>query len=385
MTVKFLNGSYAEDMLKMVALCGEFPWSGLDMIERDKKILLRSLLKIRKDGFMSVSGSAEMKTIRMTKKGLAPLLELGEGYLAHYLGMTEGHKFRGGTKASGAAGATQTWRRHRMAEILVTFLYSGVKVWDFEKPYIDLSLNTPKLINEDDIVFYTSRQLKNAGDGENKKVDFTRIMGALFSPGGIYPIYHTNKGLMKWQQQGEMKAQILLENIVNCNYNSENHFDYHASRAIMFGKDINVFVDILKSNGGKRMQNNFELLSFDNTYNNIHFITLDDNGNDQLKMLMSKNWKEKMLNIIFPEEIRISDTSDIDADARIENTFVLSFLDGDIGRLKRFTKSSIIAPDYEFQVICFPWQEEALKKYSSNIKTNTINHKAFFDAFFERG
>lgn len=381
MAVQFLEGSYAEDLLKAVALCGEFPWDGIDMLGRDRTIFVRTLKKIREDGYMSVSGSAEMKTIRLTKKGLSPLLNLGEDYLNHYLGMTEGHKFRGGTKSSGNSGANQTWRRHRMAEILIMLNELDVKVWDFQKPYIDLDIHGDKLIKPDNIIFYTSRQLKNANEAEAKKFGFTRIMGLLFSPGGIYPIYHTNKGLIKWQQQGEIKAQILSENIVNCNYDYKFSKPFQASRAIMFGKNINTAIEILKSNGGRKMQNNFELLSFDNTYRNIHFITLDDNGEKQLKILMSKNWNEKLLKILFPKEYILGNNSTVDADAKMNNTFVLSFIDGDIGRLKRFTNSSLIMPEYKFEIICLPWQEAAINNYCPNIKTSVVDINKIIERF----
>lgn len=385
MTVKFLEGSYAEELLEAVALCGEYPWSGLDMMERDRTMLLRALKKVRNDYYMSVSGSAEMKTIRFTKKGLTPLYEHGEKYLDHYLSMSEGHKFRGGSKASGNSGAIQTWRRHRMAEILMTLKYLGVAVWNFDKPELLLERHDSNLISQNKSYFYTSVQLKNADKASSKKVGFTRIMGALFSPGGIYCVYHTNKGLIRWQQQGEIKSQLMVEEIAR--YNCDKVFDapFQAQRAIMFGKSMGVALEILNSNGGKRMQNNFELLSFDNTYKNIHFVTFDKGGKIQLKILMTENWQEKCRKVLFDQNVLLDDHSSVDADAKIDNTYVLSFIDGDIGRLKKFKSVSMIMPSYQFQVICFPWQEEMVKNYIGDVTTHVIEADLLLEKIQEVG
>lgn len=385
MTINFLPNSYAKDLLETVVLCGEYPWQSLDLLGKNRLMYVRTLKKIRNESFMTVSGSAEMKTIRLTKKGLTQVYEhLGEEYLDHYLNMSEGHKFRGGGKASGNTGAIQTWRHHRMAEILVVLKSLNVNVWGFQKPNIDLNLNAKKTIDPNFNIFYTSKEIKNADAEQSKKTNFTRIMGTLFCQGGIYPIYHTNKGLMKWQQQGEMKAQILVEDIVNCNYNFSFDKPFIASRSIMFGKDPMLISKILQSNGGKRMQNNFELLSFDNTYQNIHFITLDENGKKQLQILMSKNWQEKILKLLFDKSVLLDKNKTVDADAFINNTFILSFLDGDIGRLKRFKQSYKINPKNKFKIICFNWQKNAIKDYMPEAEIEVIDADLFLNSFQER-
>ena len=363
MAIEFQKGSYAEMIINYIALCGEFPWDGIDLMGRSRRIVLRNIRNLKKEGFITVNGKAEMKTLRITKKAFD---KLDERVLHHYLSMTENHKFRGGTKSSGNSGAIQTWRRHRMAEILCVLKDSGVRVWDFTKPYIDMNQYNEKLIEPSDKVFYTSRQIKNADESQSKKTSFTRIMGVLFSPGGIYCVYHTNKGLIKWQRQGEIKAQILVEDIVECNYNKKTDSRFRADDAIMFGKGMDVAVDILESTGGKRTYNNFEMLSFDNTYRNIHYITLDGNGERQLQIIMDHDWRNKLLNLLFPPEIIANKYSSIDCDAITDDAYIMSFLDGNIGKLKRFKQSSLIVNDKSFEILCFPWQAESIGNYMPN-------------------
>ena len=188
-------------------------------------------------------------------------------------------------------------------------------------------------------------------------------MGALFSPGGIYCVYNTNKGLMKWNSQGEGKAQVLVEDIVKQNSIVYHNTNFEANNAIMFGKDMEPALEILISNGGKRDSNGFEMLSFDNTYRNIYYLTLDDNGKRQLNIMTKSNWHDILKEEIFPEEYINFKYSSIDCDAINGNKYILMFFDGNIGRLRRFKQASYDSKGNKFEILCFPWQSNLIKEY----------------------
>lgn len=382
--VKFRKGGYAERILIAVAISGEFPYRELDLLG-DRKMLLRNLNKLKEEKYVTVKTPQKApseKTIRLMTKAFPILEEINPLLLDNYMKVSGGHHFRGTD-----SDFTQIWRRHRMAEVVWFLARLGVGYAPWERPQLSLDGKDKnhKVINPDDCLFYTSVELKNADKNQRYKTEFTRILGTLFSPGGIYNIYNTNKGLMKWNQQGENKAQVLVEDIIRINYNSEDAYDMHVSNAIMFGKDFDTAIQILESNGGKRDNNNFEMLSFDNTYDNIYYITLDDNGHNQIGMMMTKDWHAILKSLIFQEyQINFSYSS-VDCDAIDGDTYYLLMFDGNIGRLKRFKEASFDS-DKQFQIICFDFQTAAIERYignENNITVSCCTVDSIMDIFYD--
>lgn len=361
--IQFRRNSYANIILEYIALCGEFPYQSLEMINRNKIILQRTINNLRKEGYVTITGNGPMKTIRITKKAFPVIEAINPEFLKNYLSVSENHHFRGGTYKNNNVGARQTWRRHRMAEILCLLKQINVSLWQYEKTELSLNPKSTQKIKSTDLVFYTSKELKNADVNQRYKTEFTRIMGALFSPGGIYCVYNTNKGLMKWNSQGEGKAQVLVEDIVKQNSIVYHNTNFEANNAIMFGKDMEPALEILISNGGKRDSNGFEMLSFDNTYRNIYYLTLDDNGKRQLNIMTKSNWHDILKEEIFPEEYINFKYSSIDCDAINGNKYILMFFDGNIGRLRRFKQASYDSKGNKFEILCFPWQSNLIKEY----------------------
>ena len=356
--IQFREDSYAYNFLKIMALCGEFPYHSLYLLNGNDRIIKRTILNMKKEGYITILGKGQMKNIRLTKKVFPILEKMGEEYFSHYMDMTDEHHFRGGKDKNAER---IVWRRHRMAEIFCMLMDAGIFIWTHEKPI--LSLQKKEFKKTDDCLFYSSRELKNADKRQRYKTDFTRIMGALFSPGGIYCIYNINRGRIKWNRQGEGKAKVLVQDIASLNYTGKY---IEANRAILFGKDLNTIIEILNSSGGFRDANDFEILSFDNTYPNIHFITLDSNGLYQLNLLIQENWYDAICYSIFPEEF-INDkkqiyTVDCDAYDQINRKYIMMFFDGNIGKLKRFKEASY-DNKYKYEVVCFDWQKEMVSQY----------------------
>lgn len=351
--LQFREDSYCYLLLQLIALSGEFPYHFLDMMDGNDRIIKRNILNMKKEGYITILGKGQSKTIRITKKAFEPLSKMGQCYLEHYMFMSSNHRFRGGKDSDRIV-----WRNHRLAEIMLMLQYINCKLWIFEKPALSLSEKNISIQN-DEILFYNSREIKNADVEQRYKTEFTRIMGMLFSPGGIYGIYNTNRGLMKWNRQGEGKAQVLMEDIASYNYNGSHP---NINSAIMFGKDIMTAAKILESNGGLRDSNDFEMLSFDNTYENIHFIPLDDHGIYQLTLITQRGWQNAINSSIFPQNYMNTENLPVECDAYDgKSKFILSFLDGNIGKLKRFKEATYSKG--EFEVVCFDWQTQMVTSY----------------------
>ena len=78
--IRFDEDSYALEILKVIALSGEFPFNFLDHInsDRNKIIYQRTIRKLKEEKYVTVSGNGELKTIRMTRKGLEILKQYDE-------------------------------------------------------------------------------------------------------------------------------------------------------------------------------------------------------------------------------------------------------------------------------------------------------------------
>lgn len=359
----FKEETHAGRILKAVALAGEFPYRSIYLLGGSNRILKRVVFTMKEEGYITIPNKGALKTIRFTLKALDKLEEAG--LLEHYMFMSNGHKFTGTGYASGER---MIWRNHRMAEAICMFSNLGATIDISKKPQISLMPNDEGAgIGEDDFYFYTSKEIKSADVEQRYKYDFTRILGILFSPGGIYSVYNTNEGRMKWTDQGEIKSKVLMEDIVkrNCSFKG-----VPINHCIIFVKDISVANSILTKKGGIKDENGMEFLSFNNIYNNIHIITLDGNGLYQLLMMTQKDWMKVFRLSLFDKELLIREKINIDADAFDKNShkYILLFLDGDISRLKRFhDAASIPNQKSQYEVVGFDWQEEFLKGYIGNV------------------
>lgn len=389
--IRFDKNSYALRILLTIALSGEYPFNFLEPIG-NKVIAQRTIRKLKEEKYVTVSGNGEMKTIRLTRKAIDLLKEIDEnnedgynGYYEHYMSVSNNHHFRAGVYKNDDVGKRQTLRRHRLAETMWLLSSVDAEIWPGCKSELSLK-DRDYRIEPDETCFYTSIEMKNLDIDQKYKTEFTRILGTLFSPGGIYCIYNTNKGKMKWNNQGEQKAKILVEDIVSMNYDySQGEPPSEINNSIIIGKDIDLINSILTPNDGKRDSNGFELLSFNNTYDNIYYITLDDKGYIQLFLITRKNWKQRLKDAILPEDVSDYNTAyltvDCDAYDKEKETFYLIFHDGNIARLRRF-KEAIYGSNKKFKIFCFEFQKEAVSKYMEGMaEIEVINLEDFVSYF----
>jgi hypothetical protein len=383
--IRFQEGSYALTILLRIAIAGEFPFKSLHMIGDNKIIAQRTVRKLKEEKYITVNGSSDMKTIRLTKKALDVIKDYNKSYYDYYMIISDNHHFRAGTYKENNLGARQTRRRHRMAEVCCLLDDLGILLWPDEKPKLSLKSKDARITPEE-FLFFSSKELKNLSPEEKKKYEWTRIMGALYSPGGVYCVYNIDKTVIKWHQQGEHKARIYVQDITQMNYDYSYGFEPEIVNSIFFGKNDKSILDILNPKYIKEDKDGYELLSFKNAYDNIYYITLDNNGIKQLAIIIEKDWKEKLKKCIIPEDILKNNikfsTIDCDVIDKENNTFILMFFDGNISRLKRF-KEAIYGTNNKFQVLCFPWQEEVVKEYMEDLAIVTvIDYEDFKDDFF---
>ena len=292
---------------------------------------------------LNASGRREMRTIRLHRTALPILQALHPAALTYYLAMSNNHKF------SGSEAHIQ--RNHRVAESLAMCLSAGVEFMPYALP--PLQKQQICQVVPDTPSFYIARDIKQLDQAELNKTSFTRLTGALFSPGYCYAVYNTRSAVMRWNGLGEFKTARHLEELARMNAPG-----VRTDHALLLGERMDIALNtLLESDKSKHMD-----LRFDRIYPHIHYIPMTSQGVRMLKLLLRPNWEEQILSAVFPADWRLTLPSNLECDARRDNTFILSHLDGNIARLVRLRQALDYSP-LPFEILCFPWQTALLHEY----------------------
>ncbi|MDO4269552.1 MAG: hypothetical protein Q4C72_01390 [Eubacteriales bacterium] len=322
-------GSHTYRLLLLLAIAGEYPMQSLHLLGSPRTLddlvrKLESTQQFRSPAgadlgsckMLTISGRGGRRTIRLFKSALPLLQSLHPAALAHYMAITGGHRF------SGSAGHVE--RNHRVAESVAVCLAAGIEV----RPFLLPSLQKQEIcrIIPDSASFYTAKSVKRLDHTEMNKTIFTRLTGALFSPGYCYAVYNTRGAVMKWSGMGEFKTARHLEELARMNAGPTP-----AGHALLLGERMDLALQtLLESDKTKRME-----LRFDRIYPHVHFIPMTEYGIRLLRILTLPDWNERILSTVFPAQLRAKSPGVMEYDAQDGNMFILSHLDGDIARLVR--------------------------------------------------
>jgi len=171
--------------------------------------------------------------------------------------------------------------------------------------------------------------------------------------------------VMKWSGMGEFRAKHFLSGL-----NRYNNSPNDVESALLLGNDPAVALQtIFESDKTKNMRKSSR---FDKTYQGVHFVPLNSDGIQLLKLLTLPDWNERVLDALFERECRSWNQGFMEYDARVNGIYVFSHLDSDLARLIRFREGLRVEEqgypwqtekDRQFDVIGYPWQAEFLKAY----------------------
>lgn len=354
--VHFRMGSQAWQLIMLLSFVGEFPYQSLSLLgsERVYRALVHKLttpqtFRHSQTGMeftcrlLTVSGKGSGKTIRLYK-GALPILEwFGPDVYRHYMDAFWNHRFPGD--------ASHRERNHRVAEAAAICMRSGMEA----RPYRLPKLQNRKICQTVPAKpsLYLARDIKKVGDAEMNKTMFTRMVGALFTPGSCYAVYNTRNAAMKWSGMGEFKALHSLIELARLNAGT-----CRIDSAILLGESEDIALrTLLESDKSRRLE-----FRFDSIYRHIYFIPMDEAGIRQLRLIAAPDWKAQLLELLFEPEVLSFDRGLFEYDAYINGTYILSHLDGDIARLIRF-REAIAGRAGRFEVMGFPYQTHFLKEY----------------------
>lgn len=354
--VHFRPGSQAWQLIMLLSFVGEFPYQSLSLLgsERVYRALVHKLttpqtFRHSQTGMeftcrlLTVSGKGPDKTIRLYK-GALPILEwLGPDVYRHYMDAFWNHRFPGD--------ASHRERNHRVAEAAAVCMHSGMEARPYRLPKLQ-NLKICQTVPATPCL-YLAKDIKKVGDTEMNKTMFTRMVGALFTPGSCYAVYNTRNAAMKWSGMGEFKALHSLIELARLNAGT-----CQIDSAVLLGESEEIALrTLLESDKSRRLE-----FRFDSIYRHIHFIPMDEAGIRQLGLITAPDWKAQLLELLFEPEVLSFDRGLFEYDACVGGTYVLSHLDGDIARLIRF-REAIAGHNGQFEVLGFPHQTHFLKEY----------------------
>jgi len=343
-------------LLRLLSIAGEFPSRSLGILGDTRTVkamvhIMESAYKFRlylngtvlSTKLFQLSGKRNNRTVRLNKTALPLLNDIHPEALDYYLTVFPDNKFSGSIY--------HIERNHRVGETIAMFVIAGIESMSYLLP--SLQKKSIDLVIPEKPSYYVARDIKKIFDSELNKTSFTRVTGLLFYPGNSYAVYNTSNAVMKWNGKGELKAKLELSEIVRMN---AGHRDVIS--ALLFGASEDVALKtVIESDRSYRKQGRF-----DKIYQYVHFVPLDRNGINLLKILTLPDWNEKLMKVLFAPEMRLKGYGSFEYDAYFENKYVYSHLDSDIARLIRF-KEAVENYDYSFEVLCFSWQVAFLRAY----------------------
>lgn len=360
-------GSHTFRLLQLLSITGEFPVSSLSLMGSVRSLSelvhkLESKQRIRlPDGSVfgdakvfKVSGKRPNRTIRLSLD-IIPLLEyVHPDALQYYLTTFSDHHFPGDFH--------HIQRNHRIAESIASCMMAGIEYRPYLLPQLQnsvLSMSAPDWAR-----YYISRDAKRLTGDEFNKTMYSRMVGALFYPGGHYAVYNTRGAVMKWKGRGEAKAALSVDELARWN-NAEQPGVMGSYSALLIGRDHQIVLETLREAAKDRDRTRH----FHSIYSSIHFIPLDRNGARLLRVLALPDWNEMIIDSLYPPEMRIREVSNFDAQRG--GTFYVSHLDSDIAKLIRIKQSATCE---DIEMICFPWQAGFVAAFfESKVRIRTVD------------
>lgn len=313
--IHFSATSHVHRLVTVLSLVGEYPAHPLRLLgkERVMKELVRKLTvtqTFRNDEtreehicrLLTITGKGREKSIRFYKAGLAILEWVYPNAYEYYMRSFWNHRFPG-DKA-------HRERHHRVAEAAALCMKAGLEV----RPYVLPQLQNRGLYHvvPDKPAFYLAKDIKRVGEAEMNKTMFTRMAGAVFSPGGCYAVYNTRASAMKWSGMGDFKALHSLMELGRMNAGVPE-----VDSAVLFGESGDVALrTLLASEESKRLE-----FWFVRIYRHIYFIAMNELGVRQLKLLMLPDWKRNMQEALFDEDSLAFDRGIFDYDAFVDGVY----------------------------------------------------------------
>ena len=362
------KGSRAYELLELIAVSGEFPADTLYRLPGGNSYKTALITSLKQQRLLKTYYRDGLRGYRLTNKSKRLLCEDNPERFAFYLtGAVDTNHIK--------SEITRRLRLHRIAETTVAMKNAGVTVFCDERPvvfssgcsYADLSICTPS--------FYNSREVKELGT-VFVKIKGARSVGVLLTEAEIFVVYNLGDALMKWEYKSEMRTKALMKTVL-CRERLPEQYSPDGVRGLLFGDTMELAYDLLTNSGGK------QYFILDGNYDSFCFLTNDHRGEAVLKLLCDSSLSDRLNKILSYDLEPIQPGLSIENDAVDTNgNPVLFAYTCDLPRIMRFN-SALQLQNKTGTIICFDYQEEALRRYCGETVTfQTIDFDKWERRFF---
>jgi len=366
------NSAYR--ILTLIALSGECSPDAISYLGIKPAYCTKLITGLKEDNYIKTHYRDRLRGYRLTSRGKKLLLKTNPDRFSFYLkGNSDTNKPR--------SDYARRLRLHHASRVYAMLMNCGIQLYRDQKPPIFLkeyreaqSLSLP--------AYYHSREIKELGS-ETIKINNSRILGVLLSPGCIYPVFYTGDTLMKWEYRTEIRLKAFLKHQLRSGVFSGSHIlpGYPPDtpvKALIIGSDMETSVKLMESTGG--YQKSYFYL--DTSFDYFHYLPASPAGECILKLLCDPVVSDQL------KKLLLSDLQPVNPDLGLEHDGTWNQLplqlayDFDMLRLSRF-HTALSFHGICGRLICFDFQKAALQQYFGNMVTlETIDLQKFERRFF---
>lgn len=240
--------------------------------------------------------------------------------------------------------------------------------------------------------FYSSRELRDMSMLEDNVLKAARFVGALITNERPYVVYNPGTVETEWSQKGEERSKIFVKNIVDRAMGVSTD-----PQAIMILRKFDLLYNLTaiedslrikrvvngqvedktrQYNSKSKLEEDFRpgYNSLINVYEDIYALPYSEYGLFVLGLITSPEYIHKIRRLLDPAYDPANKMFDIDCDYQDKfqasdglqySRYILCAFDCNIARIIRFRKSSFQLTG-AFQVLCFSWQQDTLRRIFQN-------------------
>ncbi len=356
-------------VLTLTALPGELPAALLSRLPASDTYKEYAVKQLKRDNLLRTFYRNGVRGLRLTPTSKKLLTtSWPEQFLPYLSGSTETNMLK--------SEISRRLRLHRMAEVLVTMMNAGVSVLPWEKPDVFAPTPPDGALTLDRPAYYSSREVKGLGE-QAVKIRGSRSTGVLLTDGGIFIVYNTGPGQMKWEYKAEMRLKALLE-MVLCQERLPSQFMGSKQSSIVFAADMDQMAPFMGEGGDKR--HNYFVL--DGSFEHFYYLTSGHRGEVILQLLCYPD-EQAALDDVLSQDLAPPRTGwVVENDAMDGGTPVLFAYTCDMPRIRRFC-SGLERLSLAGTLYCFDFQEEALRQFCGpGVKVKCIDFEAYERSVF---
>lgn len=358
-------------LLTLTALSGEFPTALISRLPGANSYKEFALKQLKRENLLRTYYRDGVRGLRLTLAGKKLLLSSSpDRFLPYLSGATETNRLK--------SEVTRRLRLHRMAEVLVTMLNAGVSVFPWGKPNLFCPTPPSPAPHIGQPAYFSSREIKEIGL-QRDQIKGSRAVGLLLSVGGIFPVYNTGAGQMKWEYRVEMRLKNLIRTEL-CLKRLYPQFADAEQGVIVFAADMGQMAAFM----GPHESAQHDYFVLDGDFSHFYYLTSDHYGEVVLQLLCVPN-ERAALDAILAQGL--SDPQPglvVDNDAMDGDSPVLFGYTCDMPRIKRFD-SALHIHGRTGTLYCFDFQAPILRELCGpNVEIRDIDFEVYERSVFHQ-